>query len=70
MKWVLIGRLHINTSNVSAFKWEDGRLYIFFPGDPVPYTRRDPDKKLYYKVCRSQGLRVYDPIRDEEETND
>ena len=62
MKWVLICREHINMTNVDAFKWQNGTLYVHFNSDPYPAKYPDPDKELYFKMCRSQGLRP-----DEEE---
>ena len=59
MKWALIGRAHINLNNVDAFKWEDGMLHVFFHGDPKPESWEDPDRKLYTKLCQSQGVCVY-----------
>ena len=57
MKWVLLNRTHVNTDLVSAFRWEDGYLLLWFVGDPVddPAHYPDPEKKIYTKLCHQLG---------------
>lgn len=60
MKWALISRTHINMGNVVAFFWSRGVLYVRFIGNDVSERWTDPDRKLYLKMCRSQGLQPYE----------
>lgn len=60
MKWVLIEQRHINMNNVDLFSWDDGILCIYYSGDPNPTEVMDPDRKLYLKMCRSQGVTPYE----------
>lgn len=56
MKWVEIDGAHINMGEVMLFSWRDGALHVNFYGYRGSYTIRDPDKQLYLKMCRSQGI--------------
>ena len=60
MKWVLIGKRHINMNNVDAFMWERGTLFVCYTADPEIAEFDDPDRKLYLKICLSQGVRPYE----------
>ena len=60
MKWVLINRCHINMNNVDCFHCVAGTLRIYFHGNEEPMEYKDPDGKLYRKLCRSQGIRTYE----------
>lgn len=64
MKWVLIENRHINMNNVDEFKfkWEDGVLVVFFNSNPVPYEYEDPDRRLYLRMCQSQGVRPCEEV--------
>lgn len=55
MKWVTIRKLHINMNNVDGFKWEDGKLYVFFNADKEPAYWEDPDRELYLTLCLYMG---------------
>lgn len=57
MKWVNLDGIHVNMDQVMLFRWHDGGLRVSFQGYPRSYTFCDPDKRLYLKMCRSQGLR-------------
>lgn len=63
MRWVLIGGDHVNMDNVELFRWDDGKLKVFFNGEYMA-SIEDPDKECYIKLCRQMGVRPY------EETND
>ena len=60
MKWVLLGKRHINTNNVSYFKWDHGTLFVYFNVSEGSIVLPDPDKKLYRKMCKQQGIRPYE----------
>ena len=64
MKWVTVKKIHINTNNVDGFKWEGGKLYVFFNSDTDPAEWDDPDRDLYLKLCRQQGIRPVDALED------
>lgn len=57
MKWVLLNRTHINTNLVTAFWWEEHQLIVWFAGEPARARYRDPDRKLYVKLCHALGVR-------------
>lgn len=57
MKWILVKDLHINTDQVQAFQWVDGRLRVWFAEKEVLTLFADPDKKLYIKMCHLLGVR-------------
>ena len=57
MKWILIENRHINMNNVDMFSWDDGILFVWYNGDPMPGEYLDPDRQLYLKMCQSQGVR-------------
>ena len=59
MKWATVKWTHINTNNVTAFKWKDGLLYVFFIAEEEPTHWHDPDRELYLKLCRQQGVQPY-----------
>ena len=61
MKWVVIGRHHINTETLKSFHWIEGWLYVRFGAkDAVGF--KDPDKKKYLKLCAQLGVK---PVEDE-----
>ena len=60
MKWALIGKRHVNMNNVDAFMWENGILFLGYSGDPEVAEFDDPDRELYHKLCRQQGIRPYE----------
>lgn len=57
MRWVLIGRDHINMDNVRVFFWDNGVLYIAFLGEDEMRGVLDPDKAKYIRLCHLLGLR-------------
>lgn len=57
MKWILIKDLHINTDHVQSFFRLGGSLVINFAGEERPIIWKDPDKKLYTKMCHLLGVR-------------
>lgn len=59
MKWVLIKEFHINTAMIQAFYWNDFELVIALEGRPE-LVCPDPDRELYLKLCRQQGIRPYE----------
>jgi hypothetical protein len=60
MKWVLIRRSHIHMDNVDLFSWWEGKLLVWFSGDPKSVEFDDPERELYLKMCRSQGVLPYE----------
>ena len=60
MKWAIVRRDHINMNNVTIFKWVEEELYVWFVGEEKPAKWKDPDRKLYIKLCRQQGIRPYE----------
>lgn len=56
MKWTTIYKSHVNTNNVDCFRWEDGLLLVWFIGSECPNKWDDPDRQLYLKLCRQQGI--------------
>ena len=56
MKWATVEKLHANTNNLDAFWWDEGELNLLFNSDPKPVTFEDPDRELYLKLCRQQGV--------------
>ena len=61
MKWCEILGTHINMNLVASFVWYDGKLRLWFVGDSGDgATLADPDRELYIKMCRSQGIRPYE----------
>ena len=65
MKWVEIAKTHVNTDQLETFTWIDGCLRLYFHRDRDPVKLADPDKKLYTKLCRSQGIRPVMEAADE-----
>ncbi len=59
MRWVLIGGDHVNMDNVELFRWDDGKLEVFFNGEYMA-TIEDPDKVHYTKLCHVMGVRPYE----------
>lgn len=57
MKWVEVKGTHINTNRMQTFYWKDGKLVLWLTGDWFPLEWDDPDRELYRKLCRQQGLR-------------
>lgn len=64
MKWVLINMTHVNTNNIDCFRWEDGKLYVWFVAEKIPSEWDDPDRELYLRLCRQQGIRPYEEERN------
>jgi hypothetical protein len=64
MKWVLIKRTYVNIDTVTAFKWADGDLAVFFVGEIRPTEWEDPGKQLYKKLCSDMGLNAYEECID------
>ena len=60
MKWVLLGKRHINTNNICSFFWDIGFIYIEFVNKDGKSIFPDPDKKLYLQLCKQQGIRPYE----------
>jgi hypothetical protein len=65
MKWVLLNKTHVNTNTVTAFRWDDGELLLWFIGEEKPAKYRDPYLSLYLQLCHALGVRPY-----EEESHD
>lgn len=57
MKWVLIGKRHINTDLVQMFWWADGGLNLFIADNDCRHHIEDPEKKNYIKLCQAVGVR-------------
>ena len=64
MKWVTVKIMHINTNNLDAFYWYTGKLYLVFNSDPKPVILEDPDRELYLKLCRQQGVQPVEELYD------
>lgn len=62
MKWVNLAGVHVNMDQVMCFSWRDKGLMVNFYGYSGSYTIRDPDKQLYLKMCRSQGIRPAEEV--------
>ena len=56
MKWATLNRTHVNMNTVETFYWCDGRIVIAFVGEDQPAVWEDPDRELYLKLCRQQGI--------------
>lgn len=57
MKWVTIDKTHLNTNHIVAFYWCNGKLAITpNSANPKPVIWEDPDRELYLKLCRQQGV--------------
>lgn len=56
MKWVKIGRVHVNTDQVQLFHWVGGQLWLYFAGKDSPTAYEDPDRDLYLRLCRTLGV--------------
>lgn len=62
MKWVEIGGSHINTGLVLSFRGECGYLFLVFV-DGKSATIKDPDRKLYIKLCHQLGVRPAEEVQ-------
>ena len=65
MKWVLIRKRHINTDQVQAFWWADGKLRIMFENDEALHIIEDPEKQSYRKMCQAIGVRPNEEDTDQ-----
>ena len=63
MKWVTVNRTHINTNNLDCFCWDGvtSELTLWYSGDKTPVVYQDPDRALYLKLCRQQGIAPVNP---------
>lgn len=59
MKWAMIIDVHLNMDLVVSYYWEHSWLKVVPVGGEV-LTYYDPDRKLYLKMCRSQGVLPYE----------
>lgn len=59
MKWVEIGGTHINTDHLECFSWFDGDLHLFFHRERSETRLKDPNRRLYTKLCHQLGVRPY-----------
>ena len=66
MKWVEIDHTHINTHHIQTFYWIKGKLLLSFVGRESMEQWEDPNKELYLKLCRSQGVQPYEEAADGE----
>ena len=64
MKWVRIGKCHINMAEVKFFYWKDGEISIHIRIEER-LQFEDPDKKHYHKLCHVMGVRPYEEVRDD-----
>lgn len=55
MKWIVIDRIHINTSRVQSFHWIEGRLYVRF-GSNDSVVFKDQEREKYLKLCGQLGV--------------
>lgn len=63
MKWVDIYGIHVNTDHLECFTWFDGELHIFFRADRQETRIKDPDRKLYVKLCHLLGVRPAEEVQ-------
>lgn len=57
MRWVLVNKSRINMDHVRSFYWSGGCLHIQFLDTVGSRDWQDPDRKYYYRMCWSQGIR-------------
>ena len=56
MFWLKIKRTHVNPQTISAIKWDEGELLVWFIGEEKPAKWQDNDQELYLKLCREIGI--------------
>lgn len=56
MFWLKIFRTHVNPQTLTAIKWDEGELSVWFIGEEKPAKWDDPDKRLYLKLCRAMDF--------------
>lgn len=68
MKWVCLGRAHINTDQIQVFYWDavSRELVIWYAGDREAVLSLDPDRELYTKLCHQLGVRLVEVGADGE----
>lgn len=51
MNWIEINGDHINLDHLRTFRWQDGKLCLWYAWQLFYAEYDDPDKKLYRKLC-------------------
>ena len=62
MKWVTVNYTHINADNVDCFFWDDGELSLWYVGDSDAVKYKDPDGKLYRKLCNDLNVKPVEEV--------
>lgn len=55
-KFVELNNAHINVDHINSFAWSRGLIIIQWNDQFNEGALKDPDRKLYYKLCHACGV--------------